>query len=422
MKWLRKHTNHISRWKENMMRVLVMGQTFALLTIGSMVFFMVLGLGGMAEKSLHSSPVSSMKGFAATVSSRFFMDMIGMEMPYLKTKQNDYTFSAKNMTTFVFQLLTNVNPMDPKTLIAREVPGIGADDPVLLRHGSGNEEVDAPQDYHSDTNHDDTVKIDEHNQEPQQDPSSNDQNNSKSGQSDTSGNAGDSQPSKSSSKKVVMIYHSHPRESFNPMLHTNNDNPESNKLNVGTIGEFMAKRLEDRGVGVFHSRTDYASTIANYNYYYSYKYSRETVKAAIAQYNDLNYFIDIHRDSQHYQKTTATIGGVSYAKVYFIIGHENKNWSKNEKFANEIHERLEKAYPGVSRGVWAKTAKEGNGEYNQSFSPNSILIEVGGVDNSEEELERTVDILANIITDIYWTDSKAQTVNASSDGSGKGGK
>ncbi|MNR15935.1 Stage II sporulation protein P (SpoIIP) [compost metagenome] len=105
------------------------------------------------------------------------------------------------------------------------------------------------------------------------------------------------------------------------------------------------------------------------------------------------------------------MNGVTYAQVYFIIGHANPNWRKNEAFASRIHSRLEKAYPGISRGIWGKTSAQGNGEYNQSFSANSVLIEVGGIDNTKEELERTSKILADMIAEVYWSDQKAKKVD-----------
>ncbi|MEW9106043.1 stage II sporulation protein P [Paenibacillus sp.] len=89
----------------------------------------------------------------------------------------------------------------------------------------------------------------------------------------------------------------------------------------------------------------------------------------------------------------------------------NPNWKKNEQFANEIHERLEKNYPGISRGIFGKTALQGNGEYNQSLSPNSVVIEIGGIDNTLEELYRTADVLADFIADIVHKKKDAKPVN-----------
>ena len=82
---------------------------------------------------------------------------------------------------------------------------------------------------------------------------------------------------------------------------------------------------------------------------------------AMSQNDGINYLIDIHRDSQRYNKTTATVNGVNYAKVYFIIGHANENWRQNEAFASKINAKLEKSYPGVSRGVWANQRIKGTG-------------------------------------------------------------
>ena len=76
---------------------------------------------------------------------------------------------------------------------------------------------------------------------------------------------------------------------------------------------------------------------------------------------------------------------------------------------------MEKDYPGLSRGIWGKTSSQGNGEYNQSLSENSILIEIGGIDNSKEELARTTKVLADILSNIFWEAQDAKKV----DGKGK---
>lgn len=394
-------TLNIGRWRQRIMQVLAMGRTFMLLMVLSIVFFILLGIGGIAERSLNTSPVSSMKGLAASLSSRFFVDMVGMEVPHLGNGQGPSALSGKNMTNFVFQLLTNVNPSDPKSLLAREVPGLGANSPVLLRNGSGNKGVDAPEDYNPSA--DKPKKADAKPNKGASAPST----------AEKGSSTDKSQTVKPGDKKVVMIYHSHPQESYNSLLGSSGDNPSSANFtkNVGVVGSMVAKQLERKGLATFHSLADYASTVKNYNYNYSYKYSRATVKEAISQNKELSYFIDIHRDSQRYKKTTTTINGVSYAQLYFIIGHANPNWRKNEAFASQIHSRLEKDYPGISRGIWGKTSAQGNGEYNQSFSSNSVLIEVGGIDNTKEELERTSKILADMISEVYWSQQKAKKVD-----------
>lgn len=347
-----------------------------------------------------------MKGLASSLSSRFFISMVGMELPHMVPEKEMSSFSGKQMTNFVVQLLTDVNPSDPKSLVAREVPGLGADSPIPLRTGSGNKTVQAPEDYRpgvgADGSSPDHPEPD-HGQEPDAEPV-------QPSAPEADGKGEDEPPIQPGHKNIVMVYHSHPQESFNPVLGIDSTNPSSSKemMNVGLVGDALAKALERKGVATLHAYENYAATVQNYSYNYSYKYSRQTVKEAMSQNGQLQYFIDIHRDSQRHDKTTTTIDGVSYAQVYFIIGHGNENWRKNEAFASSIHERLEKSYPGISRGIWGKTSSQGNGEYNQSLSPQSVLIEIGGIDNTREELERTAGVLAGIIADIYWEGQEAE--------------
>lgn len=411
---------NLGKLRRNLLHVLALGRTFLLLSVMSVIFFVMLGVLGIAEKNLNTSPVSSMKGLAASLSSGFFMDMVGMELPHAASEKQMPAISGRQVTNFVFQLLTDVNPSDPKSLVAREVPGLGADSPILLRTGSGNGAQQAPEDYRpgagadgSAPDHPEPDVEDGGNADPGAggaDPGGVQPPAGEPGKTDGSSGNQEEPSIKPGNKNIVMIYHSHPQESFNPVLGTNSDNPSSAEgmKNVGLVGEALAKELERKGVAALHSYENYAAKVSNYSYNYSYKYSRETVKQAMAENGKLQYFIDIHRDSQRHDKTTTTIDGLNYAQVYFIIGHGNENWRENERFASSIHDRLEQAYPGISRGIWGKTSSQGNGEYNQSLSPNSVLIEIGGIDNSEEELVRTAKLLAGILADLYWESQDAE--------------
>ncbi|NMO94860.1 stage II sporulation protein P [Paenibacillus lemnae] len=419
---------NIARLRRKWLDSLSMGRTLVLLMLGSLLFFLLLGLGGMVEKGLHTSPVSSMKGLAASLSSRFFIDMIGMEMPQMALEKENSALSAEKMAPFVFELLTSVNPKDPKSLLAGEVPGMKNNQPVPLRSGSGNEQSEAPADYRPDVQEpaagepanpgdleEPSSEADpaagEH-PEPENSPAQNPD--KKPGEKPAQEQPGTDNPPSISNKKAVFIYHSHPQESFNPLLSKASNNPGSTSpsKNIMLVGSMVSKRLQAKGIGTVHDQSDYQSSVPDYNWNYSYKYSRQTVKAAMAQHDDLTYLIDIHRDSQRHSKTTTQINGVNYAQVYFIIGHANKNWRDNESFANRINQKLEQKYPGVSRGVWGKSANQGNGEYNQSLSPRSILIEIGGIDNTKEELKRTAELLADMIAEVYWEEQDAEKASA----------
>src|SRR5699024_5291866 len=107
----------------------------------------------------------------------------------------------------------------------------------------------------------------------------------------------------------------------------------------------------------------------------------------VMQANDsLQYFIDIHRDSLPRDKTTKTIQDTNYATILFVVGREHDQYEKNLSLATELHKRLNETYPGLSRGVITKEGPNSNGIYNQDLSENSLLVEVGGYENTLDEM------------------------------------
>ncbi|GAC42324.1 stage II sporulation protein P [Paenibacillus popilliae] len=399
-------TVNVAKWKQKWMQTLLMGRTFLLLSIASAVFFIVLGLGGLLEQKMESSPLASMKGVAAQLSSRIFVDMLAMELPNLPSGKGGTSLTRTQIAQFLVQMATNVNPLDPQSVIAREVPGLNSEQAIPLRLGIGNPSAKGPVDYSSPPAE---STLPEHGGEPV----------------DTSGEGAppqtetvepqplpDTEGSGSSPnlKDYVFIYHSHNRESWNPELKNESANPNDATINVTLVGKHLQKELQKRGIGAVHSNQDYASTIKGYSWNYSYKYSKQTVKQAIAGHQDLRFFFDIHRDALRRKDSTVEIEGTSYAQVYFVIGRANPAWRENEKFAKEVHDRLEKKYSGISRGIWGKSTAQGNGEYNQSLSPNSVIMEIGGIDNTLEENCRTAEVLAELIAAIVREKTNAKPV------------
>lgn len=131
----------------------------------------------------------------------------------------------------------------------------------------------------------------------------------------------------------------------------------------------------------------------------SYKISRILLENKKNEYNSLEYFLDIHRDSVKRSVTTIEIDGVSYARIMFVLGLENKNYEENKKVMTKINDYLNINYPGLSRGIYEKQGKGVNGVYNQDFNKNTMLIEIGGVDNSIDEVANSVKIIAEALYD-----------------------
>ena len=63
-------------------------------------------------------------------------------------------------------------------------------------------------------------------------------------------------------------------------------------------------------------------------------------------------------------------------------------------------------YPGLSRGIYKKEGPNVNGIYNQDISPNSMLIEVGGVDNNIEEVMNTLNAITDVLNKYIGANEK----------------
>ena len=127
----------------------------------------------------------------------------------------------------------------------------------------------------------------------------------------------------------------------------------------------------------------------NWNYSNSYKASRILLDKAKEKYPSLKYYIDIHRDSLERDRTIIEIGGKAYAKILFIVGLENPNYKGNLEFTEKINNIINSRYPGLSKGIYKKSGLGVNGIYNQDFSSNTILIEIGGYQNNTNEVLNT---------------------------------
>lgn len=206
----------------------------------------------------------------------------------------------------------------------------------------------------------------------------------------------------------VFIYHSHSWEGFLPLIDDEDVKPsdssstDKNK-NVVLVGTMLTDKLKEYGINTIHNEENAAKALSEkgWNYQNSYTLSRELVDTVTSQNNNIEYYIDIHRDSSRKENTTTMINGTRYARLYFVVGQAHKNYEGNLMFAKEIHEKLEEKYPGLSRGVYLKSKSEGNGVYNQDISNKSLLVEVGGIDNNKKELGNTVDAFAEVFKGVY---------------------
>lgn len=371
---------------------------------------------------MEPDPFPGLGGAAASLPSRLYADMLGMEIARLDTEPGDSTLSARNVASFLTKLTTGIDPEDPRTLAARLLPGEQGTSSVILIHGVGTGPADYPVEVPPAAHLRDPVWSGEGSIPP--DPAVEQIGR---GSAEPPGESVDAAPDSGAIEhpapppaeespaapvplpNIVFVYHSHPEESFLPELEEISAIDEAyakddKDKTIAAVGKKLSDELEKRGVGAIHSDLYYPWRGA-------YDESRKTVKTAMAKYEDLTYFIDIHRDAARAEKTKLTVDGVTYARLYFVVGQKNPSYAENQALAEELHYRIEEKIGGLSRGVVGK--KDGsNGEFNQSLSPGSLLIEFGGVDNTLEECYRTAEVLAEVLAELHWERSEAVKANA----------
>lgn len=185
---------------------------------------------------------------------------------------------------------------------------------------------------------------------------------------------------------VIYIYNTHQTEEYVDYSVYEAAKKLNDMLNKNSYTSYF----EEQSVKVFLEQNDM-------KYYKSYTASRKYLGEAIIKYPSLTYFFDIHRDSVPKNKSTISYNDKSYAKVLFVVGTDNPNNQINYENANKLNELIKSKVPNISRGIAKHGGKGYNGVYNQDVSENTFLIEIGGKENTKEEVENTINIIYEAI-------------------------
>ncbi|WP_096201325.1 stage II sporulation protein P [Bacillus sp. FJAT-45350] len=363
-----------------------------LIIVGIMAVFIFTGMLTSFEPG-YGLASTSVNQWANNLTGDNLVYVLGMENPYFTQALPDDSHKP-DLSALAFQLATSINPDDPRSLLGRELPGFALFDGRIIVAGEGTDYTNMPIESAPPM---DVLMAERKASEQTLE------------QLDKQGDTTDSeQPEMTTGdRNVVHIIHSHSRESFFPEL-DNADVAFHPEVNITLVGERLGQELRNRGIGVDVDKTDVESLLHQRDWQYgkSYDASREVVKKAMSQNEDLEFFIDLHRDAQPRDLTTVEINGQKYARTFFVIGENHSKYEHNLKLAKDLHERLEKKYPGLSRGVFVKGGPGTNGRFNQDLSTNSVLLEIGGVDNTLEETYRSAEAFATVFSDLYWESHK----------------
>ena len=185
-------------------------------------------------------------------------------------------------------------------------------------------------------------------------------------------------------KPIIYLYNTHQTEEYE----TTTVLDYSIKPTVMISNYILEEIFNENDLGVYVEETSIKEILNNNNWNYSYSYlaSRKLLEQRKKEIPSLKYFIDLHRDSLTKDKTTVIINNKQYAKLLFVIGQDHNNYLENLKFTEKINNKLNEKYPTLSKGIYQKGGVGVNGIYNQDFSNYTILLEVGGYQNTPVEV------------------------------------
>lgn len=207
----------------------------------------------------------------------------------------------------------------------------------------------------------------------------------------------------SQTEPLVLIYHTHATESFEPYdsdcYDTRNTwRSTDRKENMIAVGEALASAIEAHGVSVIHDETlhDYPS------YNGSYDRSADTILSYLQEYPSLCIFLDIHRDAIQRDRTlvkpVTEIQGKKAAQLMIIVGCDNNgslglpHWQDNLRFGVRLQNQIETQYPELCRPLFLTYRK-----YNQHISNASLLFEIGSHGNTLDEAIYTAQLAGDAI-------------------------
>ncbi|QIA26389.1 stage II sporulation protein P [Thermaerobacter sp. PB12/4term] len=197
-------------------------------------------------------------------------------------------------------------------------------------------------------------------------------------------------------RPLVLVYHTHATEGFLPDLPAGR-RPDRDihrdaftrdaQRSVRALGQAVARRLAERGLDVIWSGTVYDAAGRDD----AYERARAGLQDLLHRHPTLRIALDIHRDAV---STRVQVGGQPAAGVLLVVGAGHPGWHQNLALAEALAGRLRRIHPQLVRGIALKPW-----HYNQDLLPGSLIVEIGGAENTLAESLRTARWVADALVE-----------------------
>ncbi len=203
---------------------------------------------------------------------------------------------------------------------------------------------------------------------------------------------------------LVAIYNTHTSETYK--LTDGVEHLTGKRGGVVKVAESMERALRGTyGINVVRS-----DKIHDKEYNTSYLKSEKTASSLILNNPGLRAVFDIHRDMYKPRKQCVVeVKGQEAATILIIVGSDtilpHPKWRGNLAFAKRLEEKLNEKYPGLCIGVRVHEAR-----YHQQLHQHSLLLEIGGVNNSIEEANYSSELFAGVLAEVLVEDQSSLDV------------
>lgn len=205
--------------------------------------------------------------------------------------------------------------------------------------------------------------------------------------------------------KVLLLF-THSQESYQPIVKAASGKAAvyDEKTNIYQLKDTISKHFSTNGIQTDVLDVDVMKELKlkGKTFPYSYNFVRPYLAKRLEE-QSYDLVIDLHRDSAKRDATTLTYNNESYARIAIVIGAEHKNYRWNTAYAESLSASMNGIVPKISRGVISKSGDNVDGRYNQDLTKEMILIELGGIDNTEVELNRTIAVIGKAISKSFIT-------------------
>lgn len=205
--------------------------------------------------------------------------------------------------------------------------------------------------------------------------------------------------------KVLLLF-THSQESYQPIVKAASGKAAvyDEKTNIYQLKDTISKHFSTNGIQTDVLEVDVMKELKlkGKTFPYSYNFVRPYLAKRLEE-QSYDLVIDLHRDSAKRDATTLTYNNESYARIAIVIGAEHKNYRWNTAYAESLSASMNGIVPKISRGVISKSGDNVDGRYNQDLTKEMILIELGGIDNTEVELNRTIAVIGKAISKSFIT-------------------